>query len=273
MAYSTNDWAFSTVSSQPRAVAGLEILHLSPWGHYPKAATGFHAHDFWQLEVPLTHALTLATDKVEAIAPRTAVLIPPSIFHEFRYSRPDIRWLSVKFRCSAEASAGPVIRPLTGDLGHAFDSFHGWCRLEHPDESRWRSLCHSFLALLHGLLPNQTVPTEKEAWIQKVRSLSRTNTGDFSTVAQIAAGLGLTPNHLSARFQQVTGLGLKQFLDRERADLAARHLLYDALPLGEVARLCGFEDLSTFSRFMARVTGKRPGVLRHMEGKGAARIS
>jgi AraC-like DNA-binding protein len=61
-----------------------------------------------------------------------------------------------------------------------------------------------------------------------------------------------TGKHAAKRFRQETGENLKVFLDRTRADIAAKLLRTSSKSLEELAAQLEFRDVYAFSRFFKR---------------------
>jgi AraC-like DNA-binding protein len=242
-------------------VEGLEILHLCRLGQTTYRTTGRHHHDHWQMEIILKGPVTLETEGSQELPANTLVLLPPGMPHTFLYPEKPTTWMSVKFR-HPMASRGLVRQTPRGEVARALADFQNWCDEETPSRHKQRAIALSFAALLEMVLEGTEASDPGEQFRQRVRALARNPHGGYRSAGEIAGLLALTPNHLSAKFQTMTGTGLKDFLDGERAETARRHLVYETAPLGEVARLTGFDDLSSFSRFMFRVTGRRPGDIR-----------
>lgn len=261
MAISPNNWSFSTVVLDGGRVEGLEILHLCRLGQTTTRTTGRHHHDHWQMEIILKGPVALETEGTRELRSNTLVLLPPGMPHTFLYPERPTTWMSVKFR-HPMASHFLVLENTQGEVGRALTAFQNWCDEETPSRRKQRAIALSFAALLEMVLEGTETGDPGEEIRQGVRSLARSPSGAYRSVGEIAGLLSLTPNHLTAKFHLATGEGLKNFLDRERANAAQRHLIYETAPLGEVARLTGFDDLSSFSRFMFRVTGVRPGEIR-----------
>ena len=67
-------------------------------------------------------------------------------------------------------------------------------------------------------------------------------------VANVAAELGMTPNHLSARFRRETGMRLSEVILSERLEQSRRLLALGDLSVADVAARSGFRDPSYFIR-------------------------
>jgi AraC family transcriptional regulator of arabinose operon len=76
--------------------------------------------------------------------------------------------------------------------------------------------------------------------------------GDLS-IRTIAGHCGLSVSRFAHLFREHTGMPPQQFIDKQRMEQARNLLRFSNLPIGEVARACGFEDPYYFStRFRKR---------------------
>lgn len=78
------------------------------------------------------------------------------------------------------------------------------------------------------------------------------------SITDLAAACRLSRSHFARAFRQTFGEGPHRFLTLQRL-ARARHLIRtSALPLAEIAVLCGFSDQSHFTRTFTRVLGMPP---------------
>lgn len=83
-----------------------------------------------------------------------------------------------------------------------------------------------------------------------------------ATVAEHAAALSVSPEHLTRLCKTATGLGAAEVL-HQRLDHAARaHLCGGNAAVGDIARHLGFASAAVFSRFVSRRSGLSPRALR-----------
>jgi AraC family transcriptional activator of pobA len=134
-------------------------------------------------------------------------------------------------------------------------------------------------AVLLGLwFARHDIPTDRnlgqrgsgDALVQRFRKQLERRYRAHWTVADYAAALGVTPNHLSRRCRAATGLSALDLV-HERLMLEARRLLaYTAAPVAEVAHQLGFDDPAYFSRLFTRRCGQPPSGYRGsiVEGLG-----
>jgi AraC-like DNA-binding protein/ligand-binding sensor protein len=90
-------------------------------------------------------------------------------------------------------------------------------------------------------------------------------TGKLS-LKEIAEVSGLSASYFSSIFKEEMGENLSSYLNRLRAEKAAVMLTETDLPLSEIARACGFEDQSWFSKIFKTYTGVSPGKYRERGG-------
>ncbi len=80
-----------------------------------------------------------------------------------------------------------------------------------------------------------------------------------------ASACGMSRRQFSAVFKKHVGMTWLQHLHRLRVKHAIELLRNTDRKITSVAFQCGFDDLTTFYRVVAKVTGKRPGELRDDE--------
>lgn len=101
------------------------------------------------------------------------------------------------------------------------------------------------------------------AWQEKraKEMLAGDLTGNLS-LADIASECGLSVGQFSRGFKQSTGLPPHRWLLERRVEAAKRYMGDRAVPLSEVAQICGFADQSHLTRVFARHTGLTPAAWR-----------
>ena len=86
--------------------------------------------------------------------------------------------------------------------------------------------------------------------------------GSKVTLAHLAAECGRSVAHFARAFKQTTGRTPHRWLVEQRVEHAKRLLAASALPLAEIAAICGFADQSHFTRVFSRLVGSGPGAWR-----------
>jgi AraC-like DNA-binding protein len=101
---------------------------------------------------------------------------------------------------------------------------------------------------------NRAEPVE----IWKARNFIHKHSDDELSLTQVARAVNISPNHLSEKFKQVTGVNFVQYVARTRYE-KARSLLHDLdLRVSEIAFAVGFQSLSQFNRVFQKFSGKSP---------------
>lgn len=77
-------------------------------------------------------------------------------------------------------------------------------------------------------------------------------------IEDIAAAVGLTPNHLSMVFKKETGMTIQEYVRKRRIDAAQNMLLYSDYSLTEIAHFLAFSSASHFISVFHKVTGVTP---------------
>lgn len=82
------------------------------------------------------------------------------------------------------------------------------------------------------------------------------------TLESLAATAGMSRSGFSARFKDVVGTSVKQYLTQWRMNMARARLLTDKIPLGVLAEELGYQSEAAFSRAYKRTMGESP--VRHL---------
>ena len=92
------------------------------------------------------------------------------------------------------------------------------------------------------------------------------------SLEEIASASGFSAPYFSTIFKDEMGENLSSYLNRLRVE-KAEHMLTDTnFSLSKIARTCGFEDQSWFSKIFKQYTGISPGKFRSQGGKMASKI-
>lgn len=134
-------------------------------------------------------------------------------------------------------------------------------------ETYVRSLLTAFcIDLLEELQRPEPVTSEASPLIAGIERRARPLLADPElSVARLAVLAGCSPDHLSRRFRQVSGISLGQWITRERLAMA-RDLLRDRRrSVAEVGWACGFRAPSYFIRVFRNQSGLTPGAWREIQ--------
>src|ERR1043166_7607263 len=99
-----------------------------------------------------------------------------------------------------------------------------------------------------------------EIW--KTRKFIEEHSAEQLSLSKVARAVNISPNYLSEKFKQVTGMNFVDYVTRIRFDKACR-LLQDAdLRISEIAFAVGFQSLSQFNRVFKKLAGRSPTLYR-----------
>lgn len=118
-------------------------------------------------------------------------------------------------------------------------------------EAIFRDQCDTMLRQLGG----------QEAVSARVQQVLLHSRGDFPNMAAVAAQLHMSESTLRRRLRQ-EGSGFQVLLDQVRLHLACQYLRETRLPVAEIGRLLGFDDVTNFRRAFTRWSGMTPSRLR-----------
>lgn len=231
------------------------------------------------------------------IGPGTLFLLPPRAWYSFQTTpQGTFEFLAVHFdwRYEGDSPRYPM-RRAHGDPLPAFravETISGWPAKERPFlDLRGRPRVHNILEDViaafgraddlsayesSALLAAALVQIEREARlitmaeryeqigadalrrVEQARQLLEALDSSPRSVAEIAAAVGWTPDHLGRMCRIVLGISplrvRRNALIRRAKDLLARH----SLPVNEIASLCGCADPGYFSRLFKSETGMTP---------------
>ncbi len=110
--------------------------------------------------------------------------------------------------------------------------------------------------------PRRVVGGLSKRRLQRVKEYINQHLSDDLTLAELAEVASVSPSHFKALFKQSVGLPVHQYVVRCRVEYAMERLLMDDLPLSDLALQAGFANASHLARWMRRIAGITPGVLK-----------
>ena len=82
------------------------------------------------------------------------------------------------------------------------------------------------------------------------------------SLEEISKAVGLSAPYFSTVFKEEMGENFSSYINRLRIEKAAALLIETGHPIKTVAKFCGFEDQSWFSKIFKHFTGITPGKYR-----------
>ncbi|HEY6111236.1 MAG TPA: AraC family transcriptional regulator [Chthoniobacterales bacterium] len=99
-----------------------------------------------------------------------------------------------------------------------------------------------------------------EIW--KARKFIEEHSAEELSLSKVAKAANISPNYLSEKFKEVTGINFVDYINRIRFEKACR-LLHDVdLRISEIAFAVGFQSLSQFNRVFKKLAGQSPSAYR-----------
>jgi AraC-like DNA-binding protein len=95
-----------------------------------------------------------------------------------------------------------------------------------------------------------------EIW--KARKFIEEYSDEQLSLKRVAKAVGISPNHLSEKFKQVTGANFVEYVARTRFKHACDLLHNPSRRISEIAFAVGFQSLSQFNRVFKTFSGKSP---------------
>src|SRR6266487_2901498 len=105
---------------------------------------------------------------------------------------------------------------------------------------------------------NRAEPVE----IWKARKFIHAHSDEELSLTKVAKFVNISPNHLSDKFKEVTGVNFVDYIARTRTEEARELLANSNLRISEIAFAVGFQSLSQFNRVFKKLTGKSPSAYR-----------
>jgi AraC family transcriptional regulator of arabinose operon len=103
---------------------------------------------------------------------------------------------------------------------------------------------------------------DRDPRIQKALQLMETRYSSVLSIGDIAAHCGLSLSRFAHLFKDEMQRTPQQYLETRRMDQARNLIRFSNLPIGDVARVCGYEDPFYFSTRFKRAFGRSPRAFR-----------
>ncbi|WP_411167213.1 L-rhamnose operon transcriptional activator RhaR [Aeromonas sp. DSM 116730] len=219
-----------------------------------------HSHDFAQLVIPLDGPLEIEVQgQGRRLAPGFVCVIAPGERHDYA-ADPALSFLVQESHWLPEALGERPFIPLDEPQRHYLAFLHQMVRQGRHVvgmEQIWLNLLAQGQGMGPALAPRMTrVQCHIEAHLAKPLGNER-----------LAAVACLGQSQFKHAFRQQFGMSASHYIRGRRMALARTLLAHSALPIGEVASRCGYQDQGAFAeRFLAE-TGLTPSRWRQQNGR------
>jgi AraC-like DNA-binding protein len=226
-------------------------------------------HHRFVLILALETAVTVAVDdRAIRLNADEGLLVLPFQFHDYiQPEREDLRWLFITFDTIDAAPLQalrfrpfvltPVVRQTGAELVEAYLT-----RGEGDLTSLLLSVLLQRIRQAEPILRRHQKPAVAPGLIMQVNQLAQSKEEPMS-VKEIARSLGISSSHLRARFRASCGVSLGRHLRRLRLEKACGLLRLSQRRVTEIAELCTFTSIYSFSRAFHTAYGVSPMAYRH----------
>ena len=121
--------------------------------------------------------------------------------------------------------------------------------------------CKALFSYLYYQLID-TVIENDNPHIKHIKEYIAEHLSERVTLSDIAAAVHLVPHYCCSLFSKHVGIGIFDFLNTQRIELAKNLIAANTLTLSEIAEHSGFLDYNYFSRVFIKVTGMSPSKYR-----------
>lgn len=237
--------------AMPDSIVSFYHRSASRLNHPPD---GRALHHRYVLIFALETSITVCVDDQNILLNAgEGLLILPFQFHNYVQPQKDqITWMFVTFEVKDGKglemlryrvfSLTPMLRQLATDFLRAYMS---------PKQSNLTTLALALLLerirqtdLLHR---SHVVSNDTPELIIQINRLAQTQ-GSLPSVKEMSEAIGISASHLRARFRASCGVSLGKHLRRMRMEKACGLLRFGTARISEVAELCGFNSVFSFSR-------------------------
>jgi len=260
-----------TPLSLPDNIICFRRLRAADLSH-PERGRALH-HRFVLILALATDVTVCVDDRAVRVHAGEGLLVFPFQFHHYvDPGRANLNWLFITFE-QAEADSfpplrfrpfalTPIIRQVAGDLVTAY--------LSSGEEALTALLLSVLLARVRQSEParrrNHLAPGGP-GLARQVNQLAL-RTGEPLAAKELALALGISVSHLRARFRASCGVSLGRHLRRLRLERACGLLRLGQGRVTEIAELCGFTSIYSFSRAFRAAYSVSPLAYRRA-GRGA----
>jgi AraC-like DNA-binding protein len=226
-------------------------------------------HHRYVLILALETAVTVAVDdRAIRLNPNEGLLVLPFQFHDYiQPAREDLTWIFITFDMIDAAPLQmlrfrpfvitQVVRQTCAELIEAYLT-----RGEGDLTSLLLSVLLQRIRQAEPILRRHQRPPAAPGLIMQVNQLAQ-NKEEPLSVKEIARSLGISASHLRARFRASCGVSLGRHLRRLRLEKACGLLRLSQRRVTEIAELCSFSSIYSFSRAFHTAYGVSPMAYRH----------
>ncbi len=227
--------------------------------------TPVHSHACWQLEGMVKGCAIVKTNVFSGtLTPDRLFIIPPGCTHHFIYNGGSTVFISLKFSLNIpekyrtdnwepQIAASPEIISCYEMLIKSLDR----CSSERETAALISSIEHLTASVIEKVYFLQEKDI-RDPITSRLKWLINKSPNHSVKVKEVSKLLKCNKKYIAAHIRNETGMTIKEFIDSERAEIAAQTLSYSRNTIGEIAYMLGYPDQYTFSRFFKKLKGVSP---------------
>ena len=147
-----------------------------------------------------------------------------------------------------------IIAMINSSFGSSIERVSSFFQLRES----WLRSAGGIVKEIRRLYSSKTRKIAERACRMIDQAIERNAAPQQLSISYVASALGVSVSHFSRTFKRETGQTFEHYVSGKRVEQAQRLLLDPFNNVSEVARKCGFEDASYFSRVFRRVAGCSP---------------
>lgn len=211
------------------------------------------------------------------LAEGDALLVAPYQFHNFiSIDQQHLRWVFITFELvkggdRLRAASSQAFRPEQELQAQWVELTRLWVEQHERREEVLPMLDrllmhlqrHFAMSSCRHKAASPSQYSSNSEWVSKVEALILRSTTERWTLQQVAEQAGLSERHMRTRFQEATGISPSEYRANYQLHQATSLMRDPGMSFSNIADLCGFDSSAVFTRFIKRMTGKTPTVLRN----------
>jgi transcriptional regulator GlxA family with amidase domain len=202
--------------------------------------------------------------KLFAIPARHYFWIPAGVEHNMTIGHPATRCRTLFFHTHGDSQnefyTKTGIYPINDLLFHMIRYTEQWDAHIQPDDERF-----AFLQSIKNILPQVSnealsvaLPFTENERMMKILAYMEDHLSEGHSLQSISLRFGISERSLSRFFQSTLNVSFLQYLKLLRMSKAFELITANGHSLADIAFLCGYQSLSSFSNTFYRVTKTRP---------------
>ncbi|HVX43907.1 MAG TPA: helix-turn-helix transcriptional regulator [Mycobacteriales bacterium] len=220
--------------------------------------------ELWQLHLYDYYAELEVDGRPYPISPGVVSLVPPAARIRYRYRGPSTHhYAHLREIDPRGGSRLRLIMSPGAELPIITDLMSSAITAAATRPARTRADVWAVLLRLADRPPPERPDRPAPDHVRAAMSFIESRLPEPLSVPQVAAAVGVSPNHLARVFAAEAGQTVVGYIRQRRIDHARRLLASTTMSIGAIAASVGIADLQAFNKACRAVTGRSPRKLRN----------